>query len=217
MKIDTNTINVLKNFAKINQSIVIDEGNVLKTISSNKTIMAKAKVSTTFPQRFAVYNLDRFLAIASTFVDPDFTFGEKYVKISDDTNETKYYYADENSVVKAPNKEINLPTVDVTFNLKYEHLKQIEKNAGILGLPEINVTSDGKVLYLQAADSKAAVPDVSQIAVGESDKAFKAVFKADNIKILPLDYKVEISSKGISHFVHDDVEYFIAVEQNSVF
>ena len=44
MKISTNTVNVLKNFAKINPSIVVQEGNVLKTISPSKTIMARANV-----------------------------------------------------------------------------------------------------------------------------------------------------------------------------
>ena len=44
MRVSTNTLNVLKNFAKINPSIVIAEGNVLKTISPSKTIMAKATV-----------------------------------------------------------------------------------------------------------------------------------------------------------------------------
>ena len=84
MKIDTNTINVLKNFSKINPSILIQEGNLLKTISTNKTIMAKATVSTEFGRRFAIYNLDRFISTLSLFADPDLKFAEQFVDISDD-------------------------------------------------------------------------------------------------------------------------------------
>ena len=217
MKIDTNTLNVMKNFAKINPSIVVQEGNVLKTISPNKTIMAKAKVKTDFNQRFAIYNLDRFISIVSTFTDPEFKFGDKSVDISDGNQKTHYVYADENSVTKAPDREINLPSIDVTFRLTNENLKDVEKAAGILALPEIVVMGDGSNLFLQAADSKNPSGDVYSIQIGETDKAFKAIFKAENIKIIPGDYDVSISSKGISHFVRDEVEYYIAVEQTSTF
>lgn len=217
MKIDTDTVNVLKNFSKINPSIVIQEGNVLKTISPTKTIMAKAKVKTEFANRFAIYNLDRFISIVSTFTDPDFKFGEKSVDISDNNKKTHYVYADETTVTKAPDREINLPSVDVTFKLTNSDLKDVEKAAGILALPEIAVVGDGKTISLQAVDTKNPTGDVYSITIGETDKAFKAIFKAENIKIIPGDYDVSISSRGISHFVHEDVEYFIAVESNSTF
>lgn len=217
MKIDTDTVNVLKNFAKINPSIVVQEGNVLKTISPNKTIMAKANVTTSFDKKFAIYNLDRFISIVSTFTDPDFKFGEKSVDISDNNRNQHYIYADENTVTKAPDREISLPSVDVRFHLTNDNLKDVEKAAGILGLPEIVVAGDGNKLYLQAADSKNPTGDVFSILIGETDKTFKAIFKVENIKIIPCDYDVSISSKGISHFVHKDIEYFIAVEQSSTF
>lgn len=217
MKIDIDTVNVLKNFSKINPSIVVSEGNVLKTISPTKTIMARAKVKTDFTNRFAIYNLDRFISIVSTFTDPDFKFGDKSVDISDNNKRTHYVYADENTVTKAPDKEINLPSVDVTFKLTNSDLKDVEKAAGILALPEIAVVGDGNNLLLQAVDTKNPTGDVYSIQIGTTDKAFKAIFRAENIKIIPGDYEVSISSKGISHFVHEDVEYFIAVEQNSVF
>ena len=217
MKIDTDTVNVLKNFAKINPSIVVQEGNVLKTISPTKTIMAKAKVKTEFSKRFAIYNLDRFISIVSTFTDPEFKFGEKSVDISGDNRKTHYVYADENTVTKAPEKEINLPSVDVTFKLTNDHLKDVEKAAGILALPEIAVVGDGNNISLQAVDTKNPTGDVYSIQIGQTDKVFKAIFKAENIKIIPGDYEVNISSKGISHFVHEDVEYYIAVESSSTF
>ena len=117
MKIDTDTINVLKNFAKINPSIVVQEGNVLKTISPTKTIMAKAKVKTEFGQRFAIYNLDRFISTLSLFTDPELKFKDKFVDICDNNRKTHYVYADESTVTKAPDREINLPSVDVSFPL----------------------------------------------------------------------------------------------------
>lgn len=217
MKIDTNTVNVLKNFAKINPSILVQEGNVIKTISPGKTIMAKATVPTSFERKFAIYNLDRFLSAVSLFANPELSFGDQAVTIAEDQRVTKYTYADESTITKAPEKEINLPSIDASFRLTNTALKEVEKALGVLGLPEIVVTGDGSKVLLQAADSKNAGGDVYSVEVGTTDKTFKAVFKSENIKILPGDYDVNICSRGISHFKGTDVEYWIAVEQHSTF
>lgn len=217
MKIDTDTVNVLKNFAKINPSILVQEGNVLKTISPTKTIMARAEVTTDFPQRFAIYNLDQFIALYSSFTDPNLKFSDKSITFSEDKLKSNFIYADENTVTKAPDKEINLPTVDVKFHLTDKNLRDIERGAGILGLPELAVIGDGKVVSLVALDSKNPTSSDYAVEIGETDKVFKAVFKVENIKIIPGDYEVSISSRGISHFVGRGVEYYIAVESNSTF
>jgi len=217
MKIDTYTINVLKNFAKINPSIIIQEGNTLKTISPSKTIMAKAKVTTEFGNRFAIYNLDRFISTLSLFNDPELTFSDKFVDIADSDKKTHYTYADENSITKVPEKEINLPSVDVSFKLTDANLKDIQRALGVLGLPEIVVSGDGNDISLQAADTKNPSGDVYSINIGASDKVFKAIFKSENIKIIPGEYDVSISSRGISHFKGSEAEYWIAVEQTSTF
>lgn len=217
MKITTNTVNVLKNFAKINPSILIQEGNTLKTMSPSKTIMAKAVVDTDFPKRFAIYNLDRFISTTSLFNDPNFDFGDKTVTIKEGDKKTDYVYADESTITKAPDKEINLPSVDVTVTLTNDHLKEVEKASGVLGLPEILIVGDGKNVYLQAADSKNPSGDVYSVKIGDTTKAFKAIFKSENIKIIPGDYEVTISARGISNFKGKEAEYWIAVEQSSTF
>ena len=221
MKISTNTINVLKNFAKINPSIIVSEGNMLKTISTNKTIMANAKVDTEFSQRFAIYNLDRFISTLSLFVDPELSFKDNYVDITDSNKKTRYVYADEATVTKPPGKEIKLPTVDVSFRLLNDNLKDTEKAAGILGLPEIVIDGDGTNVTIQANDTKNPSSDMHSIQIGNTDQTFKAVFKFENIKIIPGDYDVSISSKGISKFegvnFPFDINYFIAVEASSTY
>lgn len=219
MRIDTNTLNVLKNFAKINPSIVIQEGNTLKTMSPSKTIMAKATVTTEFSKRFAIYNLDRFISTLSLFKDPELKFNDSYVSISDSGGKAsqKYTYSDESTITKAPDKEINLPSVDVSFTLTNEHLKDVEKAAGVLSLPEIVVIGDGSVISIQAADTKNPSGDIYSVEIGLTDKVFKAIFKSENIRIIPGQYEVSICSRGISHFLGKEAEYWIAVEQSSTF
>lgn len=217
MKIDENTITVLKNFAKINPSIIIREGNILKTISPSKTIMAKAKVTTEFNNRFALYNLDRFISTLSLFENPELIFDEKHVDISDADKKTRYTYADENTIAKVPENDIILPSVDISFKLTNSNLKNIERALGVLGLPEMIVSGDGSNISLQAIDMKVQNGDSYSITICETDRVFKAIFKSENIKILPGDYDVEISSRGISNFKSAEVEYMIAIEQSSTF
>ncbi len=217
MKFDNETLSILKNFAKINPSIVIPEGNTIKTISTGKTIMAKATVPTSFEQRFAIYNLDRFLATLSMFVDPEVTFEKTFLTIQSGGIKTRHAYADESTITKAPEKTLTLPSVDASFKLTHSALKEVEKALGVLGLPEIVVVGDGTTVSLQAIDTKNAGSDFFSVDLGETDKVFKAIFKSENIRIVPGDYDVKICSKGISHWACGNVEYWIAVEATSTF
>ena len=61
MKLSDNTINLLKNFKEINQSILFKKGNKLRTISVMKNILAEATVSEDFPKDFGIYDLNQYL------------------------------------------------------------------------------------------------------------------------------------------------------------
>ena len=63
MKLSARTIQILKSFAQINQSLIFAPGNELKTISSLKTMVAKATIAETIPQQFAIWDLPRFLGV----------------------------------------------------------------------------------------------------------------------------------------------------------
>ena len=61
MKLSSDTINLLKNFADINPNILVKEGNKLSTISTMKNILAEADISEDFPKDVAIYDLIQFL------------------------------------------------------------------------------------------------------------------------------------------------------------
>tara|TARA_Y100000817_G_scaffold285626_1_gene252950 strand:- start:306 stop:470 length:165 start_codon:yes stop_codon:yes gene_type:complete len=54
MKLSEHTTSVLKNFATINQNLVIKEGSELLTMSAMKNIVAKATVEENFPKELAI-------------------------------------------------------------------------------------------------------------------------------------------------------------------
>ena len=217
MKLSSETLNVLKNFSTINPSIVVKEGKILETISSSKTIKAKAKVTTEFPKRFAMYNLNKFISMLSFYQNPEVRFNDNSLTVFQGSEETHLPYSDEATIIKVPEKEIKLPSVDVSVSITNDNIKNVEKALGLLSVPEILITGDGTSVSLQAADSKNPTGDVHSIKIGETNKTFRAIFKAENIKVLPGDYSVEVCSKGISRWFNNDVEYFIAVESSSSF
>ena len=63
MQLNENAMQVLKNFATINPNIVIEEGNIVRTLSEGKNIFGKAVVDLDFPVKFGIYDLNEFLNV----------------------------------------------------------------------------------------------------------------------------------------------------------
>jgi hypothetical protein len=218
MKLDPKTITILSNFSSINSSILFKEGNIISTISPTKTVLAKAVVPDTFTKRFAIYNLSRFLSVISLMNNADLSFEETSVRMIDENSIVNYRYAEESTIKTPPEKDISLPSVDVNFKLADKTFKEVIKAAGVLQLPEIAVVGNGVDVFLQAIDIKNDSSDTFSVKVGNTENNFKIIFKVENvIKLLSGDYDVSISSRGISHFKGDSIEYWIAVETTSTY
>lgn len=217
MKLSQRTIQVLRNFSTINPSIQFEAGNVLKTISPNKTVMAKATLEDNIPSTFAIYDLSRFLGVVSLFDSPEFKLAERMVNIQSPGRKVSYTFADPSTIILPPNKEINIGITDVEFELRQENFAEIMKALGVMSFPDLVVAGENGKVILRATDTKNPSADTYDIEVGETDLTFSAVFKTENLKILPNSYQVEITSRGISHFKSADVEYWISIEANSKF
>ena len=218
MKINKQTLNTLKNFSDINMSIEVKGGNTLRTVSVQKNILAEAQVETTFPQDFAIYEVNRFLGAASLFDDPDFEFGEKSVKIGNNKYSLDYVYCDPSMIVTPPEKNITVPDPEVRFKLTQDTLSQLLKAGNVLGTPEISVESNGTQMLMKALDVNNDSTDTFHVNLDESsDRTFRFVFKIENLKMVPGDYNVEISSKGIARFSQNQLQYWIATESSSTY
>tara|TARA_B100000424_G_scaffold267941_1_gene261754 strand:- start:71 stop:730 length:660 start_codon:yes stop_codon:yes gene_type:complete len=217
MKINKDTLNTLKNFSDINMSIEVKAGNTLRTVSVQKNILAQAEVETTFPQDFAIYEVNRFLGAISLFDDPDFEFGQKSVRIGNDRNSLNYVYCDPSMIVTPPEKNITVPDPEVRFKLSQDSLSRVLKAGNVLGTPEI-VVEGGSPITVRAMDSQNDSSDTFHVNLDENtDKTFRFVFKIENFKMVPGDYDVEISSKGIAKFSQNQLQYWIATESSSTY
>ena len=221
MKLSDNTLTLLKNFAGINQSILVKQGNKLRTISIAKNILAEAEITEEFPRDFAIYDLNQFLNGLSLHSDPDLDFVEdSYITIREGKRRVKYFYADPNVIISPPEKEIKLPSNDVCFQLETGSLEKLVKAAGVYQLPDISAIGDAGVIRLVVRDKKNDTSNEYSIVVGETDEQFTFNFKVENIsKIVSGAYNVVVSSKLLSQFTNTkhNLSYWIALEPDSSF
>ena len=221
MKLSEHTVEVLKNFATINQNLVIKEGSTLTTMSAMKNIVAKAEVEESFDKEVAIYDLNEFLASISLFSSPVLEFNEGFVTIKEENNpknSLKYFYSDP-SVVTSPNKTITMPSKEVSFTLGGEDLNKLKRAAGVIGAPDLVLEKKSADVFLTVKDKKNDTAntfslDVDTVADGSD---FNFFFKVENLKLMDGNYDVDISSKNISHLksTNKDVEYWVALEPES--
>ena len=220
MKLSEKTLTVLKNFAGINNSILVKEGNQLRTISVAKNILAEADIDEEFPRQFGVYDLNQFLNGLSLHQDPDLDFTEEsYLNIREGKRRVKYFFADPQVIISPPDKKITLPSEDVHFQLESSALDKLLKAAAVYQLPDLCVVGEAGVVKIVVRDKKNDTSNSYSVAVGETDKEFSFNFKVENIKIIPGSYDVVVSSKLLSEFTNSNynLKYYIALEPDSTF
>lgn len=237
MKLSIETINILKNFASINKSIFIANGNVVTTINEARCLIGVATIKETLPE-FALYDLNIFLGAYSYFKSPIIKFNEKNLVIIDESNDSMgsvmIWYADKEVVLTPttipvyPRKKIpsdvEFVLTDVLYkNLqKFYHTLQLSSSDGC----NISVNYDGKNNYVtigvsakkeaKTSNRFESVVDLNSVAECSS---FNFLFNGDYLSLLSGDYDVSISRKLISKFSHKelDLQYLITLDSDSIF
>lgn len=217
MKISARTLAVLKNYSSIVPYIVVKAGNVLRTTTGNKDIIAKASVDEVFPTDFAIFELSKFLAGVSLFDDPDFEFFEDHVKISEGKNVIRFTYADPVILGEQLDRDPKMPALDIEFDLTEKDLTSILKAASILQAEDLTVVGEDGTIYVRATNTKNSTADSFSIAVGVTSASFNMIFKVANLKFMPSDYHVGISAKGIAQFESSNATYWIAPQAKSTY
>ena len=191
MKLSDSTLTVLKNFAGINNSILVKEGKKLRTISVAKNILAEANITEEFPRDVAIYDLNQFLNGLGLHSDPDLDFSpESYIAIKEGKRRVKYFYADPQVITAPPEKDFTLPTEDVCFQLDSTALDKLLKAAAVYQLPDLSAIGEAGVVKLVVRDKKNDTSNEYAVVVGETDKEFVFNFRVENIKIIPGAYDV---------------------------
>lgn len=221
MELNENTLSIMKNFAGINQNLLVQQGSTIKTISEARNVVSTAVVDQEFPQQFGIYDLNEFIGVLGLVDKPNLQFAEESVIVSDSTgrSKVKYFFSPEETLT-SPTKDINMPEPEVKFTLDNDTLNKLKRAASTLGHSEVSIRPSNGVLSLAVVDNQNSTSNAYSIDVdGEFTGEFNFVLSIANLRILPGDYEVSISSKLISEFKHKElnVRYWIALEKTSTF
>ena len=222
MKLSKHTIEVLKNFATINPNIVISPGQQLKTIAEAKNILASAEITEDFPEEFGIYDLNEFLSVVSLLEDPELTFTDKFVTISSSGPGSVQYFFSEKDILTSPTKDVDMPSPEVSVNITEDSLNQIKKASAVLGHNELALYGKDGVITAMVLDEKDATSNSFALGLDPNNackNGFTFVINISNLKLLPGDSYVSISSKLISHWTNSTIpaNYYIALEKGSDF
>lgn len=219
MFLSQETISILKNMSGINQSILIKEGKRIRSMSVMKNVLVESDILETFDREVPIYDLSQFLNCLSLIPGAEVNLKEDYIQITDGVNSIDYRYADPTVITSPPDKELVLPSEDVCVTLTEDQIDRAKKSSAVLQIPDISLVGDGKTIFLTVRDKKNSGSNSFNIEVGTTDLVFQFNMKVENLKLIPGDYDVIISSKNLSKFTNHSraVTYFIALEPDSTF
>jgi hypothetical protein len=216
MRLSKETYSILKNFAAINSNILIQPGNVLKTVSAGRNIYVEAKVAEDFDVEIPIWDLNKFLGVISMFANPDLEFHDNHVVISNGRSSVTYYYS-EPSLLTVPTKELKMPKSSTKFDLDEKDLNEILKAANILQVSDLRLVGGDGQLVISVDDSSQSTSNSFEIVIDENytDKDFEGTINVSEIKFIPGSYTVELTDTIISKFTHKslDLSYYIAIKR----
>lgn len=217
MQISNETTQILKNFASINNSILLREGDVVSTITNAKSIFARAQVAEHFPKEIAIYDLSKVLALLSIRENQEVLFGEKALTISKDNAMFEYFYASKDLVKGAPEKTIEVDEF-FKFKLTAEDVGMINKAAAITEAPNVSITCKNQTVTLSVGDRKNQSANNFKKVIGTGLQDFDVFIAVENFKVIPDAYEVTVSQRKFLYFKHEtkNLEYWIACEPESV-
>ncbi len=194
MKISSKTLSLLQSFAQISSNLLVKPGQKLATRNPVNSIQARAVVDETFPQQFAIYDLNQLLSLISVSQNPDIEFGDKSLTIrSENGGEIEYFYADE-SLITAPNE--NAPTLEdiYTFKMTGNDIQTIIKTASIVSATMLNIVSEKGKVTLSINDPKNSTSHSYKKPLGDADVSFNVKMAIDSFKVVPDEYNVRVAN-----------------------
>ena len=217
MYLSSETVQILKNLSTINQSILIKPGKQLSSMSVMKNILVSATIQEEFQKTVAIYDLNQFLNCLSLIPGAELKLEDNSIVITDGKTSIDYRYSDPSVITGPPEKELKLPSEDVTVTLTEDQLESVKKAAAVLQIPDVSLIGDSEKVYLTVRDKKNTGSNTYKVEVGETEDTFCFNMKVENLKLIGGDYDVIISARNLAYFANHGrpVSYYIAMEPDS--
>ena len=223
MQLTDKTMTVLENFSSIQSNLVVQTGNVLKTIAEARNIVAIAKLDQEFPTDFGIYELSEFLGVLGLVDTPTLTFDDEFLTVADSngTSKVRYFYSP-TDFLTSPKKDVNFPDVMVKFKLTKATLEKVKRASSTLGHDKLVIEPNNGSITLTVTDPADETANNFKVEVPadyEDGSDFSYVMNIGNLKMIPDDYDVSLPTKTISKFesASGDIIYYIALDKTSTY
>lgn len=225
MNISKTTLDILSNFAGINQSIKFS-GNTIKTIAGDISqhsvqAVAVAKIPEGFDNQVAIYDIGSFLSLLRIYGDQNVTaeFGKTSVVLSSNDRSTTFKYCNPDIIQDVPDITIKNEDTLVSFELDQKLLNEIRKVSSALNFEGFYLKSAKGKLEIRLYDvtSISSTPEhIIKLPVKvESD--FDIYFEMKNLYILSGNYNVVVTENMLAFESKDiDLKYFIVTSNEPV-
>jgi hypothetical protein len=213
VRLEPFTLTVLKKFVRINQSILIEPGNVLRTVDIHKTMAASVRIPQTFPRELVIFELNRLFAALDRFPRPVIEFPAEFpaagtrIMIRDEKcspGDLVIHYATHQphlivhtTAQKEKKLEAQFGPDDVCFQLSADKLDQLLATAAALALPDVVLIGDGENIVVEVGNLKNLAGTIGVLTIGRSPHKFRLGFPVWRIQhLLPATYDVRVAAGG---------------------
>jgi len=216
MKLSKMTVAFLRNFSQINNSIYIDEKNVLKTKTPNASnIIGIAKIEEDLPE-ISIYSLDELLGSLSLFAEDkiEYEFTQQYIKMQEGRMKVNYRLSDPEHILTKCKPSASYEAFkdfNASFKMTIEQLDTIRKAAKVLKADAVCFKMEEGKGKISLINSQLPMDNSFELKIeGEGD--CEANIFVDNLLIIDSNYTINISSNKVLKFTSDDypVFYFLA-------
>lgn len=222
MKFSKQTLEILKNFAEINNGMQFRKGSKQTTVSVGRNIIAVSDFDVEIPSSFAIFNLSSFLGAISLFDDPDIEIDESsdYIKITAGDQRIRYRISEPKMVVSWPeDRPAVLTSTDVSFELTKENWNKIRRSIDLLECDHFVLEGSDGIVKIKSHNEKDEKASSASFVVGETSHSFNLVYPIASMPIMQGNYVVDISKNKLSRWTNKDkpVEYFVLCLKTSTF
>lgn len=223
-KFNAETLKVLKNFSMINNSIIFNPGNVLKTLSNSNDIFANVEIDQEIPKEFSIYDLNVFLSMLSCMEDSELNLGDNSLQIESSSGSFELFYP-EKTLISAPPETSPTVIEYYSFDLTADMLSMILKAASITRAQSLTFKTVKGMVKMMVNDRKNSTSSSFKRDIGEVEEGltFDLNVNVERLKVIITDYVASISTtksgkNSILYLKSKDgkIQYCIACELDSV-
>lgn len=198
MKLSKETISILKNFSKVNNTFVVRTGSFIASRSPQGDVIAYTDVEEHFPVDCCIYDLGEFLASINIFNDDvELHFTDKKVTIQ--SADSKIIYRLANKVIfddlvdgLPEHKPKRVLQTGYRFHLSKDDINRIYKSSSLFNLPVASFSPTGIELRGDGVNSSMNTFSIDRTPEILGDVNQRCDINISSVDLIRADYHVQV-------------------------